>query len=127
MNNKLIIFLKTAFCWGMGVLAFFYLNKLTLFFDSKGWLGTFLLMFLVFAYGGVLMFVGWLDKKLGFEGGSKILGCICGAAGVPTVVRCAMEISKKTYNSGWTWCAALIFGHIAFALVLFAIGYAKND
>lgn len=127
MKKGVIAAAKIVCCWGMGVLAFFYLNRLTLFFDSKGWLGTFLLLFLVFAYGGVLMFVGWLDKKLGFEGGSKVLGCICGAAGLPTVVRCVMEISKKTYYSGWTWGAALICGHIAFALVLFAIGYAKND
>lgn len=127
MNNKLIIVIKTAICWGMGVLAFFYLNRLTLFFDSKGWLGIFLSMLLILSYCGVITLVSWIDKKLGFKGGSKILGCICGAAGVPTVIRCAMEISNRTYYSGMTWGAALIYGHIAFAAVLFAIGYAKND
>ena len=123
MKNAIDWICKLAVCWGLGFLAWKYLNLFSHWMDEK--IGFPFLAFLVSAgFVGVLYFFAWIDRKLGLDKlkNSVVRGVLCAAAGVPTVVVAAVDFWKQTYSSGWAGVFYLVFIHVLFAGMLFAIG-----
>ena len=66
MKNVLNWIVKILLCWGLGYLAFRYLNLFSHWLDEK--VGFPFLSFLVtLAYVGFACFVAWIDRKIGFS------------------------------------------------------------
>ena len=66
MKNVLNWIVKILLCWGLGYLAFRYLNLFSHWLDEK--VGFPFLSFLVtLAYVGFACFVAWIDRKISFS------------------------------------------------------------
>ena len=127
MKNVLNWIVKILLCWGLGYLAFRYLNLFSHWLDEK--VGFPFLSFLVtLAFVGFACFVAWIDRKIGFSKcrPSIVRGVICALAGIPTVAVAAVDFWKMTYFSGWTGIFYLLFIHVFFAAMLFILGYSPD-
>lgn len=119
---------KLLLCWGLGFLAYRFLNPLSCWLNSAGVIGVFLMFLLAFGYVGLLAGVAAIDRALGLdkEKESLMRGILCALGGVPTTVICAIDFWNGVYSSGWVGLSMLLFVHVLFGGILFCIGYHPN-
>ncbi len=116
---------KLLFCWGLGFLAYRFLNPLSRWLNSMDLIGVFLMILIACGYVGILAVAAAIDRVLGLneEKESLVRGILCALGGVPTTVICAIDFWNGVYSSGWVGLSMLAFVHVLFVGILFCIGY----
>ena len=116
---------KLLFCWGLGFLAYKFLNPLSRWLNSIDLIGVFLMILIACGYVGILAVAAAIDRALGLdkEKESLVRGILCALGGVPTTVICAIDFWNGVYSSGWVGLSMLAFVHVLFVGILFCIGY----
>lgn len=99
MRNIINWGIKLLFCWGLGFLAFRFLNPISLWMNSLSVLGVFLWYLLIFGYWMLFEGVNAIQRALGLDKEKKSLvrGILCALGGVPTTVICAVDVWNEVY------------------------------